>query len=241
MEALIKINSGQMFKEQVEEATEALSDMEEQVVIVKDPLPELISNLKEESGPVKIDGILTALYQLAQKDRTIFNTVYSQLAGMMLLPEISAYKLRMLNNGLIQLTHLSNSSMYFYQTAMILIGEVSVYRSSSLASIPISMLGNLLRSTDYPELVIPVIRELALSLDSDLPIWIGNRFIGLIFIQAGDSPNEEVALFSAKTLLDIIDQDKRSAFRWEASLRIKHLSLYANDEAVKTFVKTGKR
>ncbi len=239
MEALMKANSGQMLKEQVEEVDEALRDMEEKIVIVKEPLQELIENLADESDPVEIDGILTALYKQAQKDRTLLNTIFARLAGMTLLPEISAYKLRMLNEGLIKLAHFSKSSLYFYRTALIFLGEVSVYRSSSHASIPISMLGNLLRSTDYPELVIPVIRELTLSLNSDLPIWIGNRFIGLIFIQTGDSPNEEIALYSAKSLLDIVDQIKRSAFRWEASVRIKHLSLYADNEAVTTLLKKG--
>lgn len=240
VEELIKQNSGQMFKEQVEEAQEALEDMEEQKVHVTDPFPELLPRLADETDPVELEGILTALSEHAKKDRTVFNTVFAKMAGMTLLPEISAYKLRLINNELIKLTHQSKSSLFFYRTALILLGEISVYRSTPLANIPLTMLGNLLRSTDYPELVIPVIQEVATSLDSDLPIWIGNRFIGLIFIQAGDSPNEKIAMFSAKRLVTVIKDNKRSAFRWEASLRMKQLSLYASSETVQTYAKNWK-
>ncbi len=240
VEALIKANSGQMFKQQVDDAREALEEMEEKTIRVTEPLLELLSHLTEETDPVELDGILTALFKYATKDRTLFNTIFANIAGMTLLPDISAYKLRMLNDGLIKLTHQSNSSLFFYRTALILLGEISAYKSSAHANIPLTMLGNLLRSTDYPELVIPIIQEITISLDSDLPIWIGNRFIGLIFIQAGDSPNEKIAMFSAKSLVEVIKENKRSAFRWEANLRIKQLSLYANDEAVQSYAKNWK-
>lgn len=240
VEKLIVANSGQMYKEQVDDAREALGEMEEKRVIAREPLQELITRLSEETDVVEIDGIMTALYKHAKKDRTLFNTIFAQIAGMTLLPEISAYKLRMLNEGLIKLTHLSNSTLYYYRTALILLGEVSVYRSTAHANIPITMLGNLLRSTDYPELVTPVVQEIAISLDSDIPVWIGNRLIGLIFIQAGDSPNEKIALFSTKHLIDIIKDNKRSAFRWEAGVRIKYLTLYATNESVKSYAKNWK-
>lgn len=240
MEELVKLNSGQMFKEQVEDVQEALADLEEKKIHVAEPLPELLTRLADETDPAELDGILTAMFKLAEKDRTLFNTIFAQLASMTLLPEIGAYKLRMLNKGLIRFTHLSNSSLFYYRTALIFLGEISVYRQSPHANIPLSMLGNLLRSTDYPELVIPVIDEITVSLNSDLPIWIGTRLIGLIFIQAGDSPNEEIAMFSAKRLVELIKNHKRSAFRWEASLRMNQLSLYASNETVQSFAKNWK-
>ncbi len=232
---LIKSKSSSAFKEQINELKEALKELKSTGKTIVKPVSEMLSELKDEDDPAVLEALIDSLVKQAKKDRTVLNAVYSKIEEFAFFQEISDYKLRILNKGLITLTHISESPLFYYRTSMVLLGEISVFHSTQRANIPIVMLGNLMASTDYEGLVSPVMMEIKLSVYSDLPIWIGKRLIGLIFIQAGDSPNGKIAITAAKQMAKITQDAKKGILKWEARKRLKYLSIHASDDVVKDF------
>ncbi len=90
-------------------------------------------------------------------------------------------------------------------------------------------------STDYEQLLLPILTEISLSLESEFQVWIARRLIGLIFLQAGDSPNAKVAMESAKILVQIAKTSKLSVLRWEANKRLEYLAQFAKENTVRKY------
>lgn len=235
IEKLTKLHSGSAFKEQVDEVKQQLRELESIKKTASEPVTELLSILKEEEDAADIEAALDSIMGQVSKGRSFLNKIYAKIAGIILSSENSEYKIRTLNNNLIDLTHSSQSPLYFYRTALFFIGEISVFQNNQKAIIPISSLANLMASTDYEGLIKPVIQEIRILVNSDLPIWVSRRLIGLIFIQAGDSPNEATAMASAKALGEIALGAKNGVLRWEARKRLQYLSKFAKDSIVKQY------
>lgn len=235
MDRLTKLHSGSAFKEQVDDVKEQLSELESVKKTASEPITELLITLKDEEEAADIEAALDKIVGQVSKGRLFLNMVYANIAGIILSTENSEYKIRTLNNNLINLTHLSQSPLYFYRTSLFFLGEISVFQNSQKANIPISSLANLMASTDHEGLIKPVIQEISILVNSDLPIWVSRRLIGLIFIQAGDSPNEATALASAKILGDISQSAKNGVLRWEARKRLNYLSKFAKDPIIKKY------
>jgi len=237
----IKIHSGQMFQEQVQNAKEELEAVKGLKKKTNEKLPELLNRFKTEDDPVELEAIGEALFEQAKKERHALYLIYSTLGSYPLLTDLNDYQLRFVNETLISLTHLSESPLFYYRTALVLLGELVVHQTGHRAYIPLALLGNLLTSTDHPGLVLPVIRELRQALEGEFPVWIGRRMIGLIFIAAGDSPQEKIAYQATETLVEIAENANKAALRWEAGKRLKYLSLHAQDEAVRKLAVTWKK
>lgn len=230
---LTKAKTGPMFREQVRAVKEELNDLEDNKKLNKEPIEELLVQLKDEDDPVELEAILDRLLKESSKQRSLLYVVYSKLMEASLQSEASLYKIRKLNSALIQLTHDTNSPLFYYRTALFFTGEISIFKNSDKANIPISMLGNMLSSTDQSELLLPIINELKLAVDSELPVWIQRRLITLMFMVAGDTSNELVGVNTTKVLKTVADSSDKVAVRYAAFNRISLLVKHAKEDKVK--------
>lgn len=230
---LTKSKTGPMFREQVRAVKEELNDVEDERKLNKEPIEELLTQLKEEEDPIELESILDRLLKESSKQRSLLYVVYSKLMEASLHSEVSLYKLGKLNSALIQLTHNTNSPLFYFRTALFFTGEISTFKASDKANIPIVMLGNLLSSTDQPELLLPVINELKLAVNSELPVWIQRRLVTLIFMVAGDTSNELVGVDTTKVLKEIAEKGEKIAVRYAAFNRIGLLVKHAKEDKVK--------
>ncbi len=237
---LVGLKAGVTFERQVKITKEALKQMVMKDSNIKKPLPELFQLLKTETGAEDLEPVIWALMKKSKKNQQLFYEIYTSIMRLTLDGDFSDYKLRLLNETLIVLTHDTQSTLFFYQTSMLFLEEVYLFHSSQKANIPLVMLGSLLVSTDHEELLVPVIQEISLSVDSDLPLWIRRRLLGLIFIQAGDSPNIKVAMNAAKRLVALSKTSKNSVIKWESSKRLDYLAKFAKEPMVKNFAANWK-
>lgn len=230
---LTQSKTGPMFREQVQDVKEELNDLEDNKKLNKDPIDELLVQLKEEDDPVELEAILDRLLKESAKQRSLLYVVYSKLMEASLRPETSMYKIGKLNSALIKLTHNTNSPLFFFRTALFFMGEISIFKNSDRANVPITMLGNMLSSTDQPELLLPVINELKLAVNSELPVWSQRRLVTLIFMVAGDTTNEIVGVDTVEILKDIAKNAEKIAIRYSALRRMELLKKYAREDKVK--------
>ena len=240
MAPLLKLKSGAMFKDEVQEAREELANMELHKKLTKEPTHELLTLLKEETDPIELEAALNRLIEESKKNRALLYVVYAEITGVTLNSEISSYKLRLLNDALIRITHGVDSTLFYYRTSLLFLGEISIHRKTPQANIPLVMLSNLLTSTDHPSLILPVLKEINLAIASDLPVWIRKRLVTLLFLQAGDSPNEKVSLEAAKYLSKIVNKSNNIAIKWEVLQRFDLLAKFAKEEETKKFAANWK-
>ena len=233
MVELTKAKTGPMFREQVKDAKEELNDIEDRKKLNKEPIEELLVELKGEDDPVELEAILDRLLKESSKQRSLLYVVYSKLMEASLQTDASLYKIGKLNSALIELTHNTNSPLFYFRTALFFTGEISIFKNSDKANIPIVMLGNMLSSTDQPELLLPIINELKLAVDSELPVWIQRRLITLMFMVAGDTSNELVGVDTLKVLKNIAESSGKIAVRYAAFNRIALLVKHAKEDKVK--------
>lgn len=240
MSDILRQKAGSSFRDEIKKGKKELSRLEPIKKVNRDPLNEVLTLVKEEVNPSYLEAALDRLLKETRKDRIFLHHVYSNLGNIILHPEISDYKLRLLNNALITLTHDVNSPLFYYRTSLNLLGQIAIFRNSSKANISIIMLANLLSSTDHPALLLPILDEIYQTTSSNLPIWVQQRLVTLFFIQAGDSPNEEVALEAAKYLGKIGRRSNQIALKWEAVSRLQQLAEHAKEESVKQFATSWK-
>lgn len=237
---LVNAKAGSSFDEQVKEVREILEETKIEKVVVSDPFEEVLASLESETDAEDVEPILETVMNEAKKSKSGFYRVYTKLILESLKTEIPDYKLRLLNDALVELTHSAQSTLYFNHTSSLFLQQLYFHRNFQTANVPLVMLGNFMGSTDYEQLLIPVIHELKALIEDDQPIWIQRRIIGLIFIQAGDSPNIKVAMEAARQLVEIAKTSEQSAIRWEAYKRLEYLSKYAKEIVVKKYASNWK-
>lgn len=235
MGLLVNMKTGAIFEEQTKSARQVLTEFQVKPKTISEPLEELVELLQTEESAEDLEPVIRALQDELRKDRTVFYQVYTAVSKNVLADEITAYKLRLLNDMLLDLTHSTQSTLFYNHAAALFIQEVYKYRNSALSNIPLMMLGNLMASTDYDPLLIPVIEELEEALKADLPLWAKRRIIGLLFIQAGDSPNTKVAMRAAESLVETAKKSTHGYLRWEAGKRLNYLARFSKDDIVKAF------
>lgn len=235
MEKLVKEKSGTMFKEEVTEAKEQLIDTIVERTTIQERFEVLLEMLKEESEPDRLEALMVALKKEAGKDRKLFNIVFWRLVEASFLPELPAYKLRIMNETLVDIVHDMADPLYFYQVGMTLLGEMYLYENSYAGGIPLAILIGHLSSTDFEGLILPLLQVIRQSAQSDLPVWIQRRLITLIFIQAGDSPNQTVAVEATKYLWLTVKEAKIPVLRWECMNRLRYLAKFSRNKASKEY------
>ena len=144
IKTLIKTNSGDLFKDEIEEIKEALDDEESLKKLNKQPLAELFEEIKDVEDPVELEAILDRLLKLSQSDRVILYQIYQKLIEQTLSPEIGLFKLRLINETIIKIAHNTNSPLFFYRSAMVFLSEIAQFGNSIKSQIPLTMLDSLL-------------------------------------------------------------------------------------------------
>lgn len=233
IKSLIKSNSGDLFKEEIEEIEEALEDEESLKKLNKQPLEEIFEEIKEVDDLVELEAILDRLTKLSQSDRVILYQIYQKLIEQSLSSEISLFKLRLINETIIRMAHNTKSLLFFYRTGMVFLSEIAQFGNSIKSQIPLTMLDGLLSSTEYLQLTKPVMEEIKVFLNFTLPIWVKRRLVTTIYAQAGNSPNPEVAEAATRILIDIADNHETIALRFDALTRIEQLQKLASTKSVK--------
>ena len=233
IKSLIKTNSGDLFKDEIEEIKEALDDEESLKKLNKQPLNEILEEINDVEDLVDLEAVLDRLIKLSQSDRVILYQIYQKLIEQSLNPEISLFKLRLVNETIIKMAHNTNSPLFFYRSAMIFLSEIAQFGNSIKSQIPLTMLDSLLSSTEYIQLTKPVLEEIKIFLNFPLPIWVKRRLVTNIFTLAGNSPNPEIAEAALKILITIADKHDTFALRYDALNRIQQLDKFASAESVK--------
>jgi len=233
IKSLIKTNSGDLFKDEIEEIKEALDDEESLRKLNKQPLAEIFEEIKDIDDLVELEAILDRLIILSQSDRVILYQIYQKLIEVSSSPEVSLFKLRLVNETIIKMTHNTNSPLFFYRSAMVFLSEIAQFGNSIKSQIPLTMLDSLLSSTEYIQLTKPVLEEIKIFLNFPLPIWVKRRLVTNIYTQAGNSPNPEVAETALKILITIADEHDAIALRFDALNRIQQLVKFSSTKSVK--------
>ncbi len=232
---VLQMKSGAMFREQINEMKTQMKEMKFPKQNLELSLSELLAEMKDIDDPSELQAVLSSLFRECRKDQRRLHTVYSQIVSVVATGELSDYKLRLLNDALIVITHDTMNPLFFQQTAMVLLQEIVYHRESQQANIPLVLLANLMASTDYKGLILPLLNEIKLLAQSDLPVWIRRRLIGLIFVQAGDSPNEKISLAAAVNLGKMARGAKSSVVKWESLKRLKYLYRFAKEDVVRKY------
>jgi hypothetical protein len=233
IKSLIKSNTGDLFKDEIEEIKEALDDEESLKKLNKQPLDELFEEINDVDDLIELEAILDRLTKLSQSNRVILYQIYQKLIEQSLSSESSLFKLRLINETIIKLAHNTKSPLFFYRTAMVFLSEIAQFGNDIKSQIPLTMLNSLLSSTEYLQLTKPVMEEINTFLNFSLPIWVKRRLVTTIYVQAGNSPNPEVADAALKILIDIANNYETIALRFDTLTRIQQLQKFASIKSVK--------
>lgn len=223
------------YEDQAQELNEALKDFDNKISPTEDPFPEILVSLSEEEDPGTLENLLARIEAEGRGDhakRVLGLIAVRERASKL---EIAPYTLRLLLGSLLRMGRVAGSPIMFYRTGTHLLDLAAVHRAGGMSNLPLSHLARLLASTDRPGLVVPLLNRIkALARAKTQPIWIARRMVALVFLQAGDSPNEKIRGAALKVLQDIGRSGGNWAIRQEVWHRISLLARFARDEDVKS-------
>ncbi|MGK0290347.1 MAG: hypothetical protein ACI86H_001803 [bacterium] len=238
---LLNLKSRTIFRELAKDVKDELKDWENLREIVKNPLKEVLEDIQTNKDEKELEGSITKALEDIEKDRSLQFLVFTSFAKNMSQQEQSFYRVRLFGSALIRLTHQSKSPLFFYRTASVLLGLVSIHKDKPVANIPMILLGDLLSSTDSAGLLLPILNEIDSVLkSSSIPVWIKKRLVSLLFLQAANSTNSTVRQTAFNLLKNSSKSASLNAVRWVALKRIQQLGLYAKDGRIQQAAKNWK-
>ncbi|MDH5559387.1 MAG: hypothetical protein OEY59_00870 [Deltaproteobacteria bacterium] len=235
MNLLIKIKVRGPFSLLVNETIYAIKKMKSESEPVEMGFEEMLAELGGQDDISKLESMIKALREQTKDNPARSLRLVSRLEAAGLDPRVSGYKLRLLNEALIDMTRQSESPALFFQTAMGFLKQASFFNHNERGNLSLVMLLNLMTSTDQPGLLVPVIDELKGLLNSDLPFWVQNRLLLILFSQAGDSGSPQISLSATETIAAAAMGHKANILRREAYGKMIILSRFAYSDKTRIF------
>lgn len=234
LKRLLDKHKSSPFTSQAEEVREELEDFSAKADPAEGKLPELFEQLTEEDDLEDLESLLARLEAVARQEPTLRAIVTTALMTKASDIRIDPYFLRITLDSLARLGRVPGSAMMYYRTANQLLDLAFIHRSSGKAHFPLTQLARLLASTDKPGLVLPVLENIKyLAAARNQPVWVGRRLVALLYLQSGDSPNEEIRAHALKLLREMGASARNWAIRAEVHIRMGQLSRFARDAGIK--------
>ena len=230
--AIVGERQGSVFRKQAAAAKKELDRLSPLKKLSTDALPDLLVTVKDQDDPVKLEAALTKIIDDTKNDRALQLYAFSSMGGTTTQPDVSGYKIQVIGDAQVELARRTGSPLMFYRAASTLLGLVSIHHETSKASVPLVTLARLVAATDQPALVMPVLDEVRDMALTDLPAWVNDRLIAILFLQAADSPVESIRQRAFQDLSQVGQDSRNWAMRYEVLTRMEQLEKLSKDSNI---------
>jgi len=206
---------------------------------MKDPFPDVLRVVRESGSGLEKERALRRIEFDALRDGTRLLLGFSAIAARASAQEASTDEVGLLDDSLVRLAQSHDSALPFYRLCATLLEQAYTRAGRGDAHLALVELARMLAATDAPSLVLPVLNEIRFqAMSPEQPAWVAKRMIGLLFLQAGDSPVAELRSHAMEQIERIGKNATRWTLRQEVLQRMQQLQLHARDGDVKARAKT---